>query len=259
MNIIALVNELMQSGETFCLATVVASDHPDIPAGRKAVVREDGSMQGEIGGIAALNRGIRQAARTAMDDNKSRTLEIDRGLRVFFNVLSPQPTLIVCGAGHIAVPLARFARETGFCVTVLDDRADFANAVRFPGCSVVVDEFTPVLAKMKLGKSAYVIVITRGHEHDADCLLEVLKKETAYVGLIGSRRRVSFVLQMIGRQGIAPGRIKDVFSPIGIPIGAESPVEIALSIIAELVCVRRKGSAQARALRAAIGIDRNDA
>ena len=142
-------------------------------------------------------------------------------------------------------------------MTVLDDRAEFANPGRFPDCRIVVDEFTPALEKMNLGKSAYVIVITRGHEHDADCLLAVLRKETAYVGLIGSRRRVAFVLQMIEQQGIAAGRIKDVFTPIGTPIGAESPAEIALSIIAELVCVRRRGPGQARALRAAIGIDVN--
>jgi xanthine dehydrogenase accessory factor len=97
-------------------------------------------------------------------------------------------------------------------------------------------------------------VITRGHEHDAECLLEILKKETAYVGLIGSRRRVRFVLEMLENEGIAKERLQEVFTPIGTPIGAESPEEIALSIISELVCVRRKGSSQARALRAAVGI-----
>ena len=256
MNIIARVNELMQRAEIFCLATVVASENPDVPAGRKAVVCGDGSIQGDIGG-EELNLSVRETALASLDEKKSRTLEIQKGLRVFFDVLSPEATLIVCGAGHIAVPLARFAREIGFRVTVLDDRDDFANMARFPGCSVVVDEFTSALANISLGKSAYVIVITRGHEHDADCLLEVLKKETAYVGLIGSRRRVSFVLEMIGQQGIDSGRIKDVFTPIGTPIGAESPTEIAFSIIAELVCVHRKGPGQARALRAAVGIDLN--
>ncbi len=255
MNIIARVNALMQRGETFCLATVIASGDPDIPAGRKAVVCADGSIQGDVSRLEALTRSIREAALAALEERKSRTVEIQMGVRVFLNVLAPEATLIVCGAGHIAVPLARFGREVGFRVTVLDDRAEFANPGRFPGCAVVVDEFTAALANMNLGKSAYVIIITRGHEHDADCLLEVLKKETAYVGLIGSRRRVGFVLQIIEQQGIAPGRIKDVFTPIGTPIGAESPAEIALSIVAELVCVRRKGPGQARSLRAAIGID----
>ena len=91
--------------------------------------------------------------------------------------------------------------------------------------------------------------------HDADCLLEILKKRTAYVGLIGSRRRVRFVLEMLENEGIAKKRLQEVFTPIGTPIGAESPEEIALSIIAEIVCVRRKGPQQARDLRVAVGIE----
>jgi xanthine dehydrogenase accessory factor len=98
-------------------------------------------------------------------------------------------------------------------------------------------------------------VITRGHEHDADCLIEILQKKTLYVGLIGSRRRVRFVLEMLAEKGFSQTRLKDVFTPIGLPIGAEAPEEIALSIVSELVCVRRKGPAQARALRNAVGID----
>jgi len=100
-----------------------------------------------------------------------------------------------------------------------------------------------------------VVVITRGHEHDVDCLLEILKKDTAYIGLIGSRRRVRFVLEMLEAKGISKKRLQEVFTPIGTPIGAESPEEIAISIIAELVCVRRKGPHQARALRTAVGMD----
>ena len=109
---------------------------------------------------------------------------------------------------------------------------------------------------LKLQKTnVFVVVITRGHEHDTECLQELLQKQSAYIGLIGSRRRVRFVLEMLRSEGIPQKRLDDVFTPIGIPIGAESPVEIAISIVAELVCVRRKGWQQARALRAIIGID----
>jgi len=118
---------------------------------------------------------------------------------------------------------------------------------------VIAEDFIAALRGMPLGPSTYVVVITRGHEHDAECLAEILRRETAYVGLIGSRRRVRFVLEMLGREGIPQERLGEVFTPIGLPIGAESPEEIALSIVAELVCMRRKGHAQARALRAAAG------
>ncbi len=120
---------------------------------------------------------------------------------------------------------------------------------------MVAAEFTEALREMPLGPSAYVVVITRGHEHDADCLAEILKKEAAYVGLIGSRRRVRIVLEVLGNEGTPRERLQNVFTPIGIPIGAKSPEEIALSIVSELVCVRRKGPTQARDLRAAVRID----
>ena len=213
MNIISRVNELIQTGETFCLAQEV---------------------------IKEKKRGV---------------VELKPGLHVFFDLISPELKLVVCGAGHIAIPLTRFARNVGFRVTVLDDRDDFAHPSRFEGCDVIAADFAVTLRDLNLNPATFVVVITRGHEHDVECLMEILKKETAYVGLIGSRRRVRFVLEMLEKQGIAKERLQEVFTPIGTPIGAESPEEIALSIIAELVCVRRKGPQQARALRTAVGID----
>jgi xanthine dehydrogenase accessory factor len=254
MDITARVNELIQKGETFCLATVITSDSADIPAGRKAIVPEKGPLEGEIGD-GQLDLTVRNLALEAINEKKRGLVEIKPGVHVFFDLISPELKLIVCGAGHIAIPLSRFAREVGFRVTVLDDREDFAHAARFPGCDVIAADFAVTLRDLNLNHSTFVVVITRGHEHDADCLWEILKKETAYIGLIGSRRRVRFVLEMLEKQGIAKERLQEVFTPIGTPIGAESPEEIALSIIAELVCIRRKGSQQARALRAAAGID----
>jgi xanthine dehydrogenase accessory factor len=252
MNVVARVVELLERGETFCLVTVVVSANKDIPTGRKAIVLRDGSMEGGVGSVQ-FDSTLRELALEGLTEKKRRTIEIEGQFRVFLDVLSGEARLLVCGAGHIALPLARFAREVGFRVTVLDDRSDFAHPSRFPECEVVAEDFMAALRDMPLGSSTYAVVITRGHEHDAECLAEILRKETAYVGLIGSRRRVRFVLDMLGREGIPQERLEEVFTPIGLPIGAESPEEIALSIVAELVCMRRKGHAQARALRAATG------
>lgn len=254
MDVMTRVLELMQSGERFCLVTVVASADSSHPPGRKTIVLMDGSILGELESDR-INARIRDAAQAAIRDNKKRMVEVDSGIKVFLDVLADETRLLVCGAGHIAIPLARFAGGVGFRVTVLDDREDFAQSSRFPDCEVIAEDFIPALQDMPLGQSTYVVVITRGHEHDVDCLVEILQKETAYVGLIGSRRRVSIVLQTLERQGISKARLKQVFTPIGLPIGAESPEEIALSIMSELVCVRRKGPAQARSIRAAVGID----
>jgi xanthine dehydrogenase accessory factor len=233
MDVITKVKKLLESGETFCLATVIASDAADISPGRKVIVREDGTLDGAIGS-QNIDLAIQDQAATALGEKKSRITEFDGGLRVFFNVLSAEARLLICGAGHIALPLARFANEVGFSVIVLDDRSDFAHPSRFPDCTTISENFTIALRDMTLGPTTHVVIITRGHEHDVDCLMEILPRQVAYVGLIGSRRRVSFVLQWLG---------------------AESPEEIALSIVSELVCVHRKGKAQARVLRAAVGIE----
>ena len=254
MSVITKVNELLEAGETFCLATVVASDNADIPPGSKTIVLANGTLDG-TGSSQSFEAALVLHALAALNDKKSRIVEIADGVRIFLNVLRGEDRLLICGAGHIAIPLARFANDIGFSVTVLDDRSDFAHPSRFPDCTTVAENFTIALQNMSLGPSTYVVIITRGHEHDVDCLMEILPRQAAYMGLIGSRRRVHFVLQWLEEKGFSRERLKAVFTPIGIPIGAESPEEIALSIVSELVCVRHKGSAQARALRAAVGIE----
>jgi xanthine dehydrogenase accessory factor len=254
MDIHARIVELLETEKCFCLATVLASNIADARPGRKAIVFDNGSVEGSLGSTQ-LESNLGDLAQKAFKENKSQVADLEGGVKVFLNILSVDAQLILCGAGHIAVPLSEFAQHLGFRVTVIDDRSDFASPSRFPDCNVIAEEFTTALRDYHFSAATYVVVITRGHEHDVDCLIEILKKKTVYVGLIGSRRRVRFVLEMLEEKGFSRARLKDVFTPIGLPIGAESPEEIALSIVSELVCVRRKGPAQARALRNAVGID----
>ena len=253
MDIVSRIAQLFEEEKTFCLATVVESGDRGVNPGAKAIVLDDGSMEGSLGS-KSLDQKLRDLSPTLFKEKKSSTINLEPSVRVFINILSSETKLLICGGGHIAIPLAQFAQRVGYRVTVLDDRPDFAHPSRFPDCDVIAKEFSEALHEMPLGPSTFVVVITRGHEHDVDCLLEILKKEAAYVGLIGSRRRVRIVLDVMENEGISRERLNTVFTPIGIPIGAESPEEIALSIISELVCVRRKGPEQARMLRSAIGI-----
>lgn len=253
MDIVLRTANLLEQEKTFCLATVVESGDGQIKPGSKAIVLGDGSIEGSLGSDS-LDQKLRDLSPTLFKEKKSSTIDLEESVRVFINILSSETKLLICGGGHIAIPLAQFAHRVGCRVTVLDDRPDFAHPSRFPDCDVIAKEFSEALREMPLGPSTFVVVITRGHEHDVDCLLEILKKEAAYVGLIGSRRRVRIVLDVLENEGISRERLNTVFTPIGIPIGAESPTEIALSIVSELVCVRRKGPVQARALRSAIGI-----
>jgi xanthine dehydrogenase accessory factor len=254
MDVVSRIVSLLEEEKAFCIATVVESGDKDVVAGAKAIVLSNGTIEGSLGS-ESLDQALCDLSPTLFKERKSRTITIEERVRVFINILSSETKLLVCGAGHIAIPLAQFSHRVGFQVTVLDDRPDFAHPSRFPDCKVIAKDFAEALRELPLGPSVYVVVITRGHEHDVDCLAEILKKEAAYVGLIGSRRRVRIVLEVLGNAGTPRERLQNVFTPIGIPIGAESPEEIALSIVSELVCVRRKGPAQARDLREAVGID----
>lgn len=253
MNIFTSAYELIGKGTTFCLATVIHSRNTEILPGQKSIIRDDGSVEGGLGS-AELDKELSRQALSYLKEKKSGLIELEDGSEVFLNTISAEAKLLICGAGHIAVPLAQFSDQIGFRVTVLDDRPDFANKTRFPQSQVLAKDFTDALQEMPLGPTSYAVVITRGHEHDVDCLREILKKETAYVGLIGSRRRVRAVLDSLKKEGASPDRLQSIFTPIGLPIGAESPVEIALSIVSELLCFLRKGSEQTHALRAVTGV-----
>jgi xanthine dehydrogenase accessory factor len=247
------INELLEQNRTLCLVTVVEPDRAGrMRRGGRAIVLPDGSVTDQ-GGFGDLSTELSELALHAVAARKKGLYELENGASVFVDLIADEPKLLICGAGHIAVPLASFARQVGFKVTVLDDRPEFAAPSRFPACTVIAEDFSTALQKMPVSPSTYAVVITRGHEHDTECLLELLPRRTAYVGLIGSRRRIEFVRQIIAKEGIESDRFDEVFTPIGLPVGAETPQEIALCIAAELMCVRKAGVDRARRLRAAAG------
>ena len=252
MEWLSRVSDLLAKGKIFCLATVTVPGQTDVPVGHKSIVLPDGTMEGGFGSDR-LDGEVRDLARRALAERQSNTITAGDGIRLYLDILSPDPKLLICGAGHIGLSLARFASEIGFRVTILDDRSDYAHPARFPGCDVIAEDYAVALQSMPLGPSSHVVVVTRGHEHDSECLAAILPKETAYIGLIGSRRRIRFVLEALAQKGIPRDRLNDIFTPIGLPIGSESPEEIALTIAAEMVCVRRRGPSHARALRAIPG------
>lgn len=257
IDIIARLNDLLTASQPACLATIISSSQGDIVPGTKMLVFENGAFEGGTN-KNQLNTAICHYGLEALREQKKELVEIAPGIKVFFDIIAKSASLVICGAGHIAVPLARFTQSLDFSVTVIDDRPDFAAQSRFEGCSVIAQDFIPAIQNLPIDKTTYMVIITRGHEHDVDCLTEILPLETAYVGLIGSRRRVSFVLEMLHEKGVSSQRLSDVFTPIGMPIGAETPSEIAISIAAELICVRRKGSKQAQQLRRVIEIKEKD-
>ncbi len=153
----------------------------------------------------------------------------------------PESRLIILGGGHIALPLAEFAAKCGFAVTVTDDRPSFANEQRFPlARSVFCESFERCFSLLNIDKSAFVVIVTRGHRYDMDCLRQVLKLDTAYTGMIGSRRRVQAIMRQLADEGYPAEKLAAVCSPIGLDIGAVTPEEIAVSILSEVIRYKRK-------------------
>lgn len=155
----------------------------------------------------------------------------------------PLPELVILGGGHIALPLSTLGRLLGYRVVVADDRPEFASPGRFPGADrVICRSFDRIVEELSLGPRSSVVIVTRGHRHDLECLRMVIGHHLAYLGMIGSRRKIRVVRQQLEEEGIDPARLEAVHMPIGLDIGAQTPEEIAVSIAAEMVLERRGGS-----------------
>ena len=188
----------------------------------------------------------RSEARTVRAEEFAPGLEAWRGARVLFERVEPEPHVVVCGAGHVGGALARLAHAVGYRVTLVDDRVDFLTRERFPeeGIELVAAPgWTESLMKVVgTGRGVYVAVVTRGHNEDEECMKAVLSARPDYVGMIGSRRRTNIVLGRLRELGIDEEALKEVRAPVGLDIGAVSPEEVALAILAEVVAHRRGGT-----------------
>lgn len=157
----------------------------------------------------------------------------------FEHVIETSPTLVIAGGGHVGLALSNVAEPMGFEVVVIDDRADYASAARFPDAERRVGDIATELSRIKLGETSYVVIVTRGHQHDADALEAVIRSPAKYIGLIGSRRKIHMILKGLRAEGVDESALAKVHAPIGLGIGAVTPEEIAVSIAAELTAVRR--------------------
>jgi xanthine dehydrogenase accessory factor len=242
----------LDDGERAALVTIVStSGSTPQRVGAKMLVYEDGRIAGTIGG-GCYEHDAASKARDAIglqrprlvryslnDDLAAETGLICGGqMEVYIEPVEPAPHLYLLGAGHVSVEVARIAKLVGFQVHVVDDREKFANAERFPGADVVVDDIAGWLGRTTLPPGSYVVVVTRGHRGDHEAMRQLVVRPTRYLGLIGSRAKVVRIFDALTQEGVAADRLSAVHAPIGLDIGAVSPAEIAVSIVAELVAVR---------------------
>ena len=243
--------ESMEARRPVALATVTAAPWP-ASVGRHAVVWLDAEPLGGLG-LGEVEPQVLTDAQAVLRGRNHRTLnyQTEAGrIKVFVEVQHRPAELIIVGAGHVAQPLAQVAKLCELTVTVLDDRPQFANRERFPQADQVLA--TPLretmrqwVAEGRLDADTYVVLVTRGHQYDIDCLLELLDTPLAYIGMIGSQRRVRTVFDLLSAEiGIPPEKFDRVYAPIGLAIGAKTPAEIAVCIMAEVINVMRGGPAR---------------
>ncbi len=255
---------VLDEGTLAALATVVeapggaSSDGAaSVRVGVKVLLEESGARTGSTGD-AALDESLSAYSRTFLVSHaEARTYTLEevapgreewRGGRVLFERVEAEPRVVVCGAGHVGAALARLAHATGYRVTLLDDRAEFVARARFPeeGIELVAAGEAgwteAVRAAVGGGRGVYVAVVTRGHNEDEECMKAVLSARPRYVGMIGSRRRTNIVLSRLRESGFGEDELRRVRAPIGLDIGAVSPEEVALSVLAEMVAERRGGT-----------------
>lgn len=255
MDIYEEIVKLRREGRRGAVATIV-NVRGSIPSFKtaKMLVREDGSICGTIGG-GCVEADVWRAAREVMDQEKPRTLSFDLNqdpkydtglvcggtLEIFIEPILPQALLYIFGAGHVAYSLYKTAKDVGFDVTVIDDRETYANRERFPHArDVIARDFDQVTSTLEISEDNYIVIITRGHRDDMRILRWAVQTKARYIGMIGSKRKTIAIFRELQNEGIPPELFDRVHAPIGLDIGAVTPDEIAISITAELIAVRRR-------------------
>jgi xanthine dehydrogenase accessory factor len=254
MDIYEEVVRLRRLGQKCALATIVQVNG-SIPSyeSAKLLVREDGSMLGTIGG-GCVEAEVWNIARDVMQSERPRHMNFSLGqdaaydnglicggqLSVFVEPVVPQPRVYVFGAGHISKSISKIANMAGFASVIVDNREAFANRDRFPEADeIFAEEYEEVFSKLPIRDTSYIVIVTRGHRDDMRVMRWAVGTNAKYIAMIGSKRKVIGVVKELEKEGIPREAFERTFAPMGLDIGAITPEEIAVSIVAEMIAMRR--------------------
>jgi FAD-dependent urate hydroxylase len=246
-DVVHAIEQILESGQRAALATVVrVSGSAPQQAGARLLLRADGSTVGTVGG-GALEHRVLEILRDVLRSGDAQLVMHELGhdlamccggrMQVFVEPIAAAPRLLLCGAGHVAKATSRLARDVGFAVTVIDDREELLTAERFPGCKLEATDPPSLLRRTPPGAQDFLLIVTHDHQLDEQVLGLALQHKPRYIGMVGSRRKVLRIVQRLtAKQGALD--LERVYAPVGLELGANSPEEIAVSIVAELIAVR---------------------
>lgn len=217
---------------------VTRGDQPAL-LGRIAV-RADGTRLGSLGGTEVDSTAVSDAL-AQLPHGTARTLTSDAG-DLLIEAIATRPRIVVAGGGHVALAIARQAAALDFDVTIVEDRPEFASGERFPGATILQGDVPQVLGSLSYAWNSFIVIATRGHKLDADCVLQAVRTNARYIGLLGSRRKTVLIERMLLEEGVAADRIAAIRAPVGLDLGGRTPAEIALSVMAEITKVRYQGT-----------------
>jgi xanthine dehydrogenase accessory factor len=210
---------------------------------RRVVVHPDGQMIGSLG-TSAIDAGAAEAAVSQLDRGPARLLAPDASHELLIEPVTGRPGLVIAGGGHVARAIARQAALVDFDVTVIEDRPEYASPERFDGATVLAGDVASLIESLDYGPQDFLVVATRGHKMDADCVLAAARTTVRYIGLLGSRRKTVLIAEALREHGITEDRIAAVHAPVGLDLGGRTPAEIALAILAEITQLRYGGTGE---------------
>ena len=241
---LSIGNEIVEAydgGQPVSMATVVNTKEGGPTLGAKLLLRVDGSVSGTLGSPELDAQAVEIAERVA-DVGSNEAFSTSEGTEVFVEGFTTPPTLVMVGGGHVGKATADLAHSLGYRVYLVDDRPEFSNEERFPYADeTIVAPYDKWADQLDLNVNTFVVVATRGHRYDDMALESALSTRARYIGLLGSRRKTIMIYQRLLQQGVPLDRIKEVYAPIGLNIGALEPEELAVSIMSEIIMVRRGG------------------
>jgi xanthine dehydrogenase accessory factor len=256
MDIYEEILRLKKEGRSSAIATIVqcVGSSPQ-KEGAKMLVRDDGSILGTLGG-GCIEADVIQASRQAMKDGFPLTIPFELTEKhgglvcggkvlVYIEPVIPDPHIVILGAGHVGKALSKVARFSGFRVTVVDDREEYANRNNIPDANeFAITDFESVFSNVPVDKNTYLVIATRGHNHDLVALKAALRTEAGYIGLLGSKRKKALLFKTLKDEGFSQTDVDRIITPIGLPIGSVTPEEIAISIMAQIIKHRREHASQ---------------